>query len=164
MRHRRGLGFSPGVPAGAGPSLGRVAHRPWGLHHRSQPRSTSPTGRQRSRRSPPLALKFRVSLGLRRQFSLGSRCESPSPVPRNCRCAPGAPRYNAVHPRSACSAEVSSATGRPSLGPPCMFSVYVPCFSSPLILRLSAIISFRAALALNCHSATCALSVLINSL
>ena len=29
------------VPAGARSSLGRVAHRPWGLRHRSQPRSTS---------------------------------------------------------------------------------------------------------------------------
>ena len=59
--------------------------------HRSQPRSTSPTGRQRVRRSPPLALKFRVSLGLRHQLSLGSRSGLP-PVPRKSRCAPGANR------------------------------------------------------------------------
>ena len=64
--------------------------------HRSQPRSTSPTGRWRSRRSPPPPIKSRLLPGLLQRFSLGSRCESPSPVPRSCRCAPGAPRYNAA--------------------------------------------------------------------
>ena len=45
-------------------------------------------------------------------------------------------------------------------GRPCLFSVYAICFSSTVILRLSIVISFRAALAFDCQLATDALSVL----
>ena len=68
--------------------------------------------------------------------------------------------------KSACGAEASDTTGGRQLGAASLFLVYATAIScsSPLILRLSANISFRAADALPCHSATPALSVLISSL
>ena len=128
MRHRRESGFLP-QRASSEPSRrhGRVAHRPWGLRHRSQPRSTiSPAGRWRSPRSPPLAPKFRVSLGLRHQLSLGSRCESPSPVPRKCRCAPGAQRYNAAHPDRLVARKRPTQRGGLTRGRPVCFMPPLP--------------------------------------
>ena len=99
---------------------GRVARGPCGPAIAATTERVSPAGRWRSRRSPPLALKFRVSLGLRHQFSLGLRCESPSPVPRNCRCAPGAPRYNAAHPDRLVARKRHTQRRRPH-GPPSLF-------------------------------------------
>ena len=94
--------------------------------HRSQPRSTSPTGRWRSRRSPPPPIKSRLLPGLLQRFSLGSRCESPSPVPRSCRCAPGANRPQCATAKSACGAKRPTQRRRPHWGRPFLFMRSLP--------------------------------------
>ena len=126
MRHRRGKGhFRRSVPswsqAVASGGL-RTGHGAFAISRNLK--STSPTGRWRSRRSPPPLLKFRVALGLRLRLCLDSRCESPSPVPRNCRCAPGAPRYNAARSIRLVARKRHTQRGRLDNGPPFPFQSF----------------------------------------
>ena len=128
LRHFRGLGLSPWVPRPEPDRRhGRIAHRPCGLRHQPQPQEhVSPAGRWRSRLSPPPPLKFRVHPGLRLRVCLGSRFKSPSPVPRNCRCAPGALRYNAARSIRLVARKRNTQRGAALSGPPFPFGLRRP--------------------------------------
>ena len=90
LRHFRGLGLSPACRPEPGHRLGglRTGHVAFAIG-RNLGAQFHQLAAGALAQSPPPTIKFRVRPGFLLRLCLGSRFESPSPVPRNCRCRPG---------------------------------------------------------------------------